>query len=56
MHNKVKSEQHFAVTNAKRVSVFQASLNLVQEACVQLSNKCSTSHGSKHLCDVGQCK
>ena len=29
MHNKVKSEQCFAVTSAKRVAVFQASLQEV---------------------------
>ena len=53
IHNKVKSEQHFAVTSAKRVAVFQASLKVVrEEAGVQLSkrdNKCSTSQGSNCL-------
>ena len=47
IHNKVKSEQYFAVTSAKRVAVFQASSNLVrEEASSQLpnkGNKCSTS-------------
>ena len=48
IHNKVKSEQSFAVTSAKRVAVFQASLKVVrEEAIAQLSNKnkCSTSQG-----------
>ena len=31
MHNKVKSEQCFAVTSAKSVAVFQASLKVVRE-------------------------
>ena len=31
MHNKVKSEQHYAVISAKRVAVFQATLKLVRE-------------------------
>ena len=31
MHEKVKSEQCFVVTSAKRVAVFQASLKLVRE-------------------------
>ena len=31
MHNKVKSKQHFAVTSAKGLAVFQASLKLVRE-------------------------
>ena len=48
-HNKVKSEQHFAVTSAKRVAVFQASLKVVREdTSAQLSkrdNKHSTSQG-----------
>ena len=36
----VKSEQHFAVTSAKMVAVFQASLKLVRkEATAQISNK-----------------
>ena len=47
MQNKVKSEQSFAVTSAKRVAFFQASLKLVrEEAGAQLSNndnKCSIS-------------
>ena len=30
-HNKVKSEQCFAVTSAKRVAVFQANLKVVRE-------------------------
>ena len=52
-HNKVKSEQCFAVTSAKRVAVFQASFKVVREDMGgQLSkrdNKCSTSQGSNHL-------
>ena len=51
IHSKVKSEQYLAVTSAKRVAVFQASLNVVrEEAGAQLSNKDnkhSTSQGSK---------
>ena len=47
IHNKVKSEQHLAVTSAKRVAVFQAILKVVrEEAGAQLSkrdNKHSTS-------------
>ena len=41
MHKKVKSEQHFAVTGAKTVALFRASLKLVREEGVpiQLSNK-----------------
>ena len=31
MCSKVESEQHFAVTSAKRVPVFQAFLKLVRE-------------------------
>ena len=39
-HNKVKSEQCFAVTSAKRVAVFQASLKVVREdAGAQLSKR-----------------
>ena len=39
IHNKAKSE-HFAVTSAKRVTVFQASLKVVrEEAGAQLSKK-----------------
>ena len=34
IHNKNKSEQHFAVTSAKRVAVFQASLKVVREEAV----------------------
>ena len=59
-HNKVKSEQCFAVTHAKRVAVFQASLNAVREDVgAQLSkkdNKHSTSQGSNHLQEGGFCK
>ena len=37
---KVKSEQHFAITSAKRVAIFQGSLKLVREkAWAQLSLK-----------------
>ena len=37
-YNEVKSEQCFAVTSAKRVAVFQASLKVVrEEAGAQLS-------------------
>ena len=54
MHSKVKSEHFFAVTSVKRVAVSHTSLKLVrEEAGSQLynkDNKCSTSHGSKHLC------
>ena len=53
IHNKVKPEQHFVVTSAKRVAVFQASLKVVRkEAGAKLSkrdNQCSTSQGSNHL-------
>ena len=60
IHNKVKSEQHFAVTSAKRVAVFQASLKVVREEVgAQLSkrdNKCSTSQGSNCLQEGGHCK
>ena len=53
IHNKVKSEQCFAVTSAKRVAAFQASLKVVrEEAGSQFSkrdNKCSTSQASTHL-------
>ena len=31
INNKVKSEQHFTGTSAKRVAVFQASLKVVRE-------------------------
>ena len=31
MHNKVKSEQHFALTSVKMVVIFQASLKLIRE-------------------------
>ena len=59
MHKSVKSEHCFAVTGAKRVAVFQASLKLVrEEACAQLSKndkkkkkkkkkKCSTPKDQK---------
>ena len=57
IHNKVKSEQHFAVTSAKRVAVFQASWKVVREEVgAQLcnkDNKCSTSQGSKCLQERG---
>ena len=40
MCSKVKSEQCFAVTNAKSVAIFQASLKVVRkEARTQLSKK-----------------
>ena len=40
IHNKVKSQQCFAVTSAKRVAVFQASLKVLREEVgAQLSNK-----------------
>ena len=58
IHNKV-TEQCFAVTSAKRVAVFQASLKEREEEAAQLSkrnNKCSTSQGSKHLQEGGCCK
>ena len=46
--NKAKSEQHFAVTSSKRVTIFQTSLKLVRgESGAQISNKdnkCLTSH------------
>ena len=49
-HNKVKPEQHFAVTSVKRVTIFQASSKLVRgEAGAQLSNK-----DNKHLVSVDQ--
>ena len=45
MHNKVKSEQCFAVLSAQRVAVFQASLKLVrEEAGAQLSDNDTTQH------------
>ena len=60
IHNKLKSEQHFAVASAKRVAVFQASLNIVrEEISAQLSdkdNKHLTFQGSKHLQEEGCCK
>ena len=60
MHTKVKSEQCLAVTSAKRVAVFQASLKLVRkEAGVQLpykDNKQLTSQSSKCLQEGGHCK
>ena len=59
-HNKVKSEQCFAVTSAKRVAVFQASLKVViEEVGAQLSkrdNKHLTSQGSNCLQEEGCCK
>ena len=57
MQNKVKSEQCFKVTTARRVAVFQASLKVVrEEAGAHLSkrdNNNSTSQGSKHLQEGG---
>ena len=57
MCNKVQSEQCFAVTSAKSVASFQASLKWVrEEARAKLSsrgNKCWTSYGSKCLCEGG---
>ena len=57
MQNKVKSEQHFAVTSAKRVAAFQAiSTLVVEETGAQLSNidnKYLTSHGSNYLIKWG---
>ena len=49
------------VINVKRVAIFKTSLKLVwEEVGTQLSsskNKCSTSHGSDHLCmSTGHCK
>ena len=49
MCNKAKSE-FFDVISARGVAIFQARLELVRyEARAQLSNKCSTSHGSNHI-------
>ena len=60
MQNQVKSEQWFAVTRAKWVAVFQASLKVVrQEAGAQLfniDNKHLRSQGSKHLWEGGCCE
>ena len=60
LQKKVKSEQRFAVTSAKRVAVFQANLKVVREdAGAQLSkrdNKHSTSQGSNRLREGGCCK
>ena len=57
LHNKIKSQQHFVVTSANRVTVFQASLKVVrEEAGAQLfnkDNKHSASQGSKCLQDGG---
>ena len=59
MHNNAESEQRLAVTSAKRVAIFQASLKLVkEEAGAQIfktDNKGSTSQGSKHLHDWECC-
>ena len=57
MHNKVKSETCLAVTSAKRVGVFQASISMGlvwEEAGAQLftkDNKHSTPQGTKCLCE-----
>ena len=55
MCNRIKSKHPFAVTSAKRVVVFQASLELVRkQAGAHLSNKDnkhSTFHGSKCMCE-----
>ena len=60
IHNKVKSEQCFTVTSAKRKAVLQVSWRGVrEEASAQLynnDNKHSTSQGSKHLQEGGCCK
>ena len=60
INNKVKSEQCFTVTSAKRAAVFQASLKIMrEEAGAHLSNKdkkCSKSQGSKCLWEMGSCK
>ena len=48
IHNKVKSEQHFAVTSAKRVAVFQANLKIVRaEVGAQLSKRDNKSQYPK---------
>ena len=56
----MKSEPHLAVTSAKRVAVFRASLKLVRkEAGAQLSNKdnkCLTSYCTKCLHEGVCCK
>ena len=53
MCNKVKSKHSFAVTSTKRVTVFQASLQVVtEEARAQWSkkdNNHSIFQGSNHL-------
>ena len=53
IHNKVTTEQCFAVTSAKGVAVFKASLKVLrEEPGAQISNKDnkhSTSQGSKCL-------
>ena len=57
MHNKVKSEQCFAVISAKKVAIFQASLKLVREdekpQLSNMHNKCLTPHRSNHLWEGG---
>ena len=59
MHNKVKSEQCFAVTSAKKVAFFQLNYKLRgEEAGTQLSskdNKHLTSHILTHLCEETHC-
>ena len=53
MCNKVQSEQHFAVTSANRLAIFQAILKLViEKAGAQLlswDNKCFTFYGLNSL-------
>ena len=50
MYNKVKSEQCFAATSAKKVAIFQGSLKLVTEDVkVKLFNK-----DNKHSAFDGQ--
>ena len=59
-HNKVESKLYIAVSGAKSVAKFHASLILVrEEAGAQLSNKDikqSISHKSKHLQEGRYCK
>ena len=60
MGTRVDSAQHFAVTSAKSVAVFQASLKLAsEEAEAPLSNKDNkhlTSHSSNCFCEGGHYK
>ena len=59
MHNNVKSEQGFAVTNTSRGLVLPGNLkSLREEAGSQLynDNESSISQGSKLLCEGGCCK